>query len=126
MLEYYWTPIRPILSFTLTATLYRNATSSPERVASPATYLLISRALIAPEACLGVDEAEADAFAGLEDVADVTDAAVVAGLTDEEADVVIVALAGLTDEEADVVIVALAGLIVDEVRIVLLVAGLEI
>lgn len=107
MLEYYWTPICPVSSFTLTATLYRNATSSPERVASPATYLLISRALIAPEACLAVDEAEADAFAGLGDVADA------------------VVVAGLTEEEADVVIVALAGLVVDEVRIVLLVAGLE-
>jgi len=102
--------------------LYRNATSNPDRVASPATYLLIWRALIAPEACLAVDEAEADAFAGLEDVAG---AVVVAGLTEEEGDVAIVALTGLTEEEADVVIVALAGLIEDEVTMVLLLAGFE-
>jgi hypothetical protein len=85
-------------SFILTVTLYRNATSSPERVASPATYLLISKALIAPDACLAVDEAEADALAALEDVATVADAEVVAGLVeDDKGEVVIVVLDGLME-----------------------------
>jgi hypothetical protein len=76
--------------------VYKNVASSPERAASPATYLLISKALIAPDACLAVDEAEAEAeaevvLAALEDVADVRDA-----------EVVVVALAGLIDEELKV------------------------
>jgi hypothetical protein len=95
----------PNLPFSPLHTPYRKATSNPERVASPATYLLISKALIAPEAGLAVDEA--DALAALEDVADA------------------VALAGLTEEETDVVIVALAGLVEDKTTIVLLFAGFE-
>jgi hypothetical protein len=102
MLECHRTPTCPFSPF---HTPYRKATNNPERVASPATYLLISKALIAAEAGLAVDEA--DALAGLEDVADA------------------VALAGLTEEEADVVIVALAGLVEDKITIVLLFAGFE-
>jgi len=95
-------PNPPHLPFILIETRYRHATSNPESLASPATYLLISKALIAP---LAVDEA--DALAALETVVDA------------------VTLAGLTEEETGVVIVALADLVEDEITIVLLFAGLD-
>jgi hypothetical protein len=63
---------------------YRYATRSPERAASPATYWLISKALIAPEVVLGV---AVGVGVGVEALEDVTEAeAVVEGLTEEDED----------------------------------------
>jgi hypothetical protein len=55
----------PITKFKQHASLYRNATSSPDKLANPTTYLAMCIALksSAPEACLAVVDAEAEAEA---------------------------------------------------------------
>jgi hypothetical protein len=85
---------------------YRYATRSPERAASPATYLLISKVLIAPEVVLGVAEGVGVAVEALEDV---IVAEVVVGLTVEVTDVVIVALDALVEVETTTTVLLFDG-----------------
>ncbi len=96
MLECYRVPTatpNPFSSFNRHT--YKHAASSPERVASPATYLLMSRAVIAPDDCLAVDEAEAAAEVAL------------AALEADRVAEVTVAFAGLIEEELAVATEAL-------------------
>jgi len=91
---------------------YKYATSSPDRPANPATYLLISKALIAPEVVFGVGVGVGvpDVVDALEDVLDT----VVVALTDE-----------VTDAVTEVVIVRLDALLEEETTALLLLVGLE-
>ncbi len=98
-------------------TSYKYATRSPERAASPATYLLISKAFIAPEVVFGVGE-------GVE-VGVAAEVAMVA--LEEECDVeVVTGLLELLETVIDEVIVRLDALVDDEEwTTVLVVDGFE-
>jgi hypothetical protein len=96
-------------------TSYKYATRSPERAASPATYLLISKAFIAPEVVFGVGKG-----------VDVGVAIAVAAL-DEEGDVeAVMSLLEVLEAVIVVVAVRLDALVDEEMTTVLLLDGFEL
>jgi hypothetical protein len=97
-------------------TSYKYATRSPERAASPATYLLISKAFIAPEVVFGVGE-------GVE-----IGVAIAVAALDEEGDVeAVMSLLEVLEAVFVVVVVRLDALVDDEeMTTVLLLDGFEL
>jgi len=100
----------------LKLTSYKYATRSPERAASPATYLLISKAFIAPEVVFGVGE-------GVE-----IGVAIAVAALDEEGDVeAVMSLLDVLEAVFVVVVVRLDALVDDEeMTTVLLLDGFEL
>ena len=108
--------LMPLLFPKLNLTSYKYATRSPERAASPATYLLISKAFIAPEVVFGVGE-------GVE-----IGVAIAVAALDEEGDVeAVMSLLDVLEAVFVVVVVRLDALVDDEeMTTVLLLDGFEL
>ncbi|PMD23625.1 hypothetical protein NA56DRAFT_643708 [Hyaloscypha hepaticicola] len=107
--------LMPLLFPKLNLTSYQYATRSPERAASLATYLLISKAFIAPEVVFGVGEgvkigvAVAVAVAALEEDFDVEAVVSLLEVLEAVTDVVIVRLEALIDDEEAATVLLLDG-----------------
>jgi hypothetical protein len=107
--------LMPLLFPKLNLTSYKYATRSPERAASPATYLLISKAFIAPEVVFGVGEgveigvAVAVAVAALEEDFDVEAVVSLLEVLEAVTDFVIVRLEALIDDEEAAIVLLLDG-----------------
>lgn len=115
----------PLLFPKLKLTSYKYATRSPERAVSPVTYLLISKAFIAPEVVFGVGEGVevgvAVAVAALEEECDVEAVVSLLEVLEAVTDVVIVRLDALVNDEETTTVLLLDGfvLLLDDFELLL-------